>query len=435
MKSSHAALALLACVALPPAVKARWVLRDPMLAETGPGQQAPSFLQQAKQRNGGRNLRQQDSAEKAPVAPITVPDDKTPIHISVSAFQDGERCAKTLNWAFAKAQNRDRLSIGVVQARGEHDLDCVDHFHKEYLPQLCQSAPDQSSCEKSFSDRVRKKVITLAEAEGPNHQRSFSHELVDYGQSDKMCMQIDSHMGFLQNWDQLLMDDWIATHNEFAVLTHYPMAIDTPPDRAIETYLDCCSWTLENTIPRGHVCYDSERHHGMKPLMTTNWAAGLSFARCHSEQNVPIDPNLEYIFTGEEVSRATRLWTHGYDLYLPTRSVVLHNYTAATQAFHQADSYDVIAPKLMNSEKKLQSLLEMTGEAVGPVYQLGTQRSLQQWSDWGKPFEDITCTQRNYQRPPVADGKALEASAIHPTWRWQIDAEARRAGDRGDVKV
>ncbi len=72
-----------------------------------------------------------------------------------------------------------------------------------------------------------------------------------------------------------------------------------------------------------------------RPVLNAAWMAGLSFARCHAERRVPNDPHMPQvlhaaipgpharcmvcagaqIFWGEEMSRAARLWTHGYDLY------------------------------------------------------------------------------------------------------------------------
>ena len=43
------------------------------------------------------------------------------------------------------------------------------------------------------------------------------------------------------------------------------------------------------------------------------------------ERAVPVDWHLRWIFTGEEINRAVRLFTHGYDMYLPTCAAVLHN--------------------------------------------------------------------------------------------------------------
>merc|ERR1719487_1526430 len=71
------------------------------------------------------------------------------------------------------------------------------------------------------------------------------------------------------------------------------------------------------------------------PPLTMNWAAGQSFHRCHADRNVPTDVNLKWIFTGEEVDRALRLWTNGYDIYLPQNTAVMHEYSGAGQRFWQ----------------------------------------------------------------------------------------------------
>jgi|OM-RGC.v1.031980949 Glycosyltransferase (GlcNAc). len=47
------------------------------------------------------------------------------------------------------------------------------------------------------------------------------------------------------------------------------------------------------------------------PLLTNVWAAGLSFARCHFERRVPVDPNLPFVFDGEESTRTARGFTWG----------------------------------------------------------------------------------------------------------------------------
>ena len=63
-----------------------------------------------------------------------------------------------------------------------------------------------------------------------------------------------------------------------------------------------------------------------RPKLTPLWGAGLSFSKCHSETRVRYDPHLPQIFDGEEFSRASRLWTNGYDMYTPTRGIVFHDY-------------------------------------------------------------------------------------------------------------
>ena len=65
------------------------------------------------------------------------------------------------------------------------------------------------------------------------------------------------------------------------------------------------------------------------PVLAPLWSAALSFSKCHAVRKVPYDPNLHYIFDGEEYSRMVRFWTKGYDVYSPSRVIVGHDYNDA----------------------------------------------------------------------------------------------------------
>jgi hypothetical protein len=61
------------------------------------------------------------------------------------------------------------------------------------------------------------------------------------------------------------------------------------------------------------------------PVLAPLWSAAFSFSKCHAVKKVPYDPNLHYIFDGEEFSRMARFWTKGYDVYSPSAVVVTHD--------------------------------------------------------------------------------------------------------------
>ena len=64
-----------------------------------------------------------------------------------------------------------------------------------------------------------------------------------------------------------------------------------------------------------------------RPVLTAFFAAGFSFGRGHRLLSVPYDPYAAYLFDGEEMSMAARLWTSGYDFYAPDADVVFHLYS------------------------------------------------------------------------------------------------------------
>lgn len=375
--------------------------------------------------DGGTSLR---GSTQRTISPLSTPHAKTPIHMSVSAFQDGDRCAKTLRFALENAVNPERVSFGVVQAREVKDVDCIQEFQERHLPQLCEQLVSSGrsysagSCADTVLSQIRSSVIPPQQAMGPSHQRGLQKELIRFDRQDKFCMQTDSHMDFLQSWDKLLMDDWQKVNNEFAVLTAYVMDIKAKAGNYAHTNMvDCCGWTEDGDgMPRGNGCGDFPRVE--TPYLTMNWAAGFSFHRCHAEQNVPVDPNLQWIFTGEEVDRAARLWTSGYDLYLPTRAFVLHNYSHAQQRFWNYGG-DTAGRKGSESRLKVSELLELHGrrstptEHTGHYFTLGRQRTINQWKEFVKPAYnagDQACRRLGLVRFPVADPTGLEASARDP---------------------
>lgn len=347
------------------------------------------------------------------VPPLSEPDEHTTIVLEVSAFLDGSRCGRTIWLAFQRASNPARLRVNVLQARGhagEEMPDCVAEFKDGHLRELCAEGafqrhmvsphegvePSAGLCEELVLQAVNAWVIPLAQGMGPVHQRGLANLLLRYEGEDDMCLSTDSHMGFLRNWDQLLISEWLSLRNEFAVLTVYPGSM-TEMDKGlheITKFPTFCGYVhepsaMEPGMPRGCAAAAADRDPGEArlplPTLTMNWAAGFSFHRCHAERAAPADYHLKWMFSGEEANRATRLWTHGYDLYVPVLPVVLHDYTSAKQLFW---SYRDPAA-LKKSQKRLRLLLSMGGDTAGAEepaapYALGSQRTMEQFVNWSR---------------------------------------------------
>lgn len=65
-------------------------------------------------------------------------------------------------------------------------------------------------------------------------------------------------------------------------------------------------------------------HRPPSPPPAAFWAAGYSFSAASLVREVPYDPYLPFLFFGEEVSMAVRMWTRGWDLFAPDEHVVYH---------------------------------------------------------------------------------------------------------------
>lgn len=79
------------------------------------------------------------------------------------------------------------------------------------------------------------------QAQGPIYARSLIRKVLG---NEKYCMQIDSHTKFIKNWDNVIINEWKNTYNEFGIITSVP-----PSMLNIEKYsLD--SDDLQFTVPR-----------------------------------------------------------------------------------------------------------------------------------------------------------------------------------------
>lgn len=342
---------------------------------------------------------------EAPVPPLSLPSESTNIVVMLSAFMDGERCARSMYRALLRAKNPWRLSFSVIQAREQNHPDCAGIFRDLHVPELCQDGGvlggkyglSVDECKRKVLNKTQAWVVGATAGKGPAHQRGLASVLLSFESEEDFCLSMDSHMDFKPNWDEMVVNDWFSTQNEFAVLSAYPADVNQLNNDGY--FVDLCGYSLEGGIPRGRTGGDTPTSPRRAPYLTMNWAAGLSFHRCHMERTVPVDWHLPWVFTGEEIDRAVRLYTHGYDIYLPSNMAVLHEYAHAKQNFWSFTAPDQ-GKLAQNSHKRLLRLLQSQKEhRAGSIakaskeledpefwgqFGLGTQRSLEDFVDWSQ---------------------------------------------------
>ena len=145
------------------------------------------------------------------------------------------------------------------------------------------------------------------------------------GEQD-FALQIDSHSRFAPNWDTSVLQMHADIGDEQAVITHYPMGFDTETgalDAQMYTYFNVQSFraTQLPEVTSGAVDVQAAPK---RCAQTAFVAAGSLFGRGAMFKQVPYDPFI--YFHGEEITYAARLWTHGYNLYLPNRPFMWHDY-------------------------------------------------------------------------------------------------------------
>lgn len=233
------------------------------------------------------------------------------IFVSVASYRD-ERCSATLRSLFERASAPRNIFVGLCIQNKKGDPPC----------------PDGSICiegQGCFDSHIRVHHMRHNEAKGPAYARYFCAQMY---RGERYFLQIDSHMDFVQDWDAKIIDQQrrcpLPPGSRGAVLTHYPPADMTDEVRrgAVTTHI--CKGKFEGD---GMVSFLSMQHGNRPvPLKTYFVAGGFLFGPGSLVRDVPYDPHLAYLFWGEELLLAARMWTHGYDLFSPAAAVCSHVY-------------------------------------------------------------------------------------------------------------
>ncbi|POM63013.1 GlcNac transferase [Phytophthora palmivora] len=249
--------------------------------------------------------------------PPRVPNDPT-LFVGLSVFRDGYRCAKTIFTGLKRATNPNNVVFGVVDQVYPSDQKCMDAF----CVMATKEWPDKGEC--PYKDHIRVDERSAYESRGPTLARHQQQKLI---QDEEFCLQLDGHSIFTNGWDENLLKEWKGIGNEMAVMTTYIHHIhifvvdngDNVPPKKLELPHLCTTMRGVNGLVR--TVGGASMIGGSKmPQLEALWGAGFSYNKCHAEKRVPVDSHTLWIFDGEEFLRASRLWTHGYDMFGNVRS-------------------------------------------------------------------------------------------------------------------
>ncbi|KAJ1459658.1 GlcNAc-domain-containing protein [Pelagophyceae sp. CCMP2097] len=312
------------------------------------------------------------------------------IFVSIASYRDRE-CQHTLRSLFAAAAKPGNVFVGVVaQYDPLLDVDCFEAALGDH------------------ARNVRWTRVDAADAAGPCPARATAETLYA---GETYCLQIDSHMRFRKGWDAFLTGELARCGAERPVLTAYPVGYDLPNELAAETrptllapsHFGAADGMLRMT---GRVL----RRRPAAPVASPLWCAGFSFSRAADVREVPYDPHLRFLFFGEEVSMAARLWTShaprgcdffaptdwrrlnaalgGCDFFAPTENVLYHLWARDARADFRTDARDAERARLdtRRSLRRVRALFGIVADGddgddsdVGPhleSFGLGTRRSL-----------------------------------------------------------
>lgn len=316
------------------------------------------------------------------------------IFVQIPSYRDPD-CQWTIKDLFEQASRPERIFVGVFwQFVPELDQDCF----------VEQTRPEQ----------VRTKSIHARDSLGYSWACA---EVEKLWRGEEYTVRLDSHMRFEPGWDEIALETLAACPSPRAVLTTYPMGF-TPP-RNLQGGGAVTKPVAKDFDDNGILTFNSIINPGgppPRPMLTAFLAGGFYFGRSEILKEVPWDPYL--YFFGTEVSMAVRLWTHGYDLYAPNRSILYHNYERTGRSLHWDDDRKWAAINA-RSLARVRHLFgtERTNDPETTKdldrYGFGTARTLQDYEHFtGISFKNRTVPERakSYHFPYATLEEAQEAA-------------------------
>ena len=311
------------------------------------------------------------------------------IFVSIASYRDPQ-CAYTLFDLFDKAACPFRITVGVCQ----QNYTAVDQDAGEKYKSMARD-----SGVHDFSHHIRIMRMSAEQAQGPMYARHLIEKHLYRG--EKYYLIVDSHMLFTPNWDV----ECVKMYNQCLVWSPKPILTMYPED--FKPYNR--TWTMSNyeNEPGSYLRFKkfNEKTNVVEiegprfkrkpsaPQLALFWAGCFSFGSASQIKEVPYDGFGSFVFLGEEISMAARLWTSGYDLYHPQKMVVYHMWKRNRPTFWQLLS----EPSVNESHQKRQQMEKQGYQRIRSVlgiedpsqtltvtapFNLGTTRTLAEYENF-----------------------------------------------------
>jgi len=339
------------------------------------------------------------------------------IFVSLASYRDPE-CKNTLIDLFTKAKYPERVFVGICQQNAPGDDDCMD------------------AVLEPFAENIRVVRLSHFEAQGPMYARSIIEQSLYNG--EMFYLQIDSHMLFTQDWDEVCIQQLALCPSDRPILTTYPNDFDRVTRRHVilPNGLKKPIGSVPPTFIRfrefherlGFVEQEKENFfvEPKYPQPSLFWAAGFSFTLGELIDDVPYDPNCPFLFVGEEMGMSMRYFTHGWDFFAPGVNIVYHlmKRTYRNTFWEQVYQKNCVVDDITRLERKKQEAfaVERTTALVNgklqsnDPYGLGSARSISVWEDFtGINIKQRIVSKRSYAGlSPYEDANEIFVKRIVP---------------------
>lgn len=292
------------------------------------------------------------------------------IFVSIASYRDDE-CNLTIKRLFEKAKYPHNIFVGLCQQNSYND--------------------DEDSLYDIYNNNnIRVIRIPYYEAKGPTYARFLCSSLYN---GEEYYFQIDSHTKFIQDWDEIcinmIKEIKLKDLSKKPILSHYPKSFEDYDninnDNKNVPIIVLGRFDENNGIisMEGSESFYVNNFYNRNPYL----ASGMFFVESYFLNEVPYNARLDYLFVGEEVSHAIRLYTYGWDIYTPNINVIFHDYTRSGKP----KIWDNITYSAIEAEKKIKILLKMVNNYDEDdenikhdlkFYGLGTERTIEEYYDF-----------------------------------------------------
>lgn len=284
------------------------------------------------------------------------------IFVSIASYRDPE-LPNTVESLLSNAKYPDNLRIVVFEQNGEDDITISGKYPIELVIVL---------------------RTHYTNAKGPVWARYIIQKLYN---NEEYYLQIDSHSQFIKNWDSTLI--WmLKLLPEPAVLTQYPPEYN---NNGIydKTKMRSGIYVQGFSPVDGFFRIQSNYTKDIRniPYISRAWSACFSFSKGTMVKDAPYDPNLEFLFFGEEMDITLRLFTRGYYFYSPHINII---FTLFDRKYRRTFWQDIPKYNRVQKERISIELLSNRMFIKNEPYGLGNIRTIEKYCK----FADIESIQK-----------------------------------------
>jgi hypothetical protein len=254
------------------------------------------------------------------------------------------------------------------------------------------------------NENFRIEKVKYSISEGLGWARAVTNSLYN---GEKYTLQIDSHHRFVDNWDEILLEDFnqALKISDKPIITTYCTPFDPTksPDEweslpslmsqyefSSDKLLMSMPWYIQDYKDRDHI------------IRARTLSGHFYFTYGKFIEEVPYDPDIYFGGYTEETTMSVRAFTHGYDFFSPYRMIMWHEYTRSYRVKHWDDHGVESETKKTSGERdiyarnKTRQLFDQEDHGIEMgIYGLGNIRSLRDYEVYGG-FDFENCMIHDY---------------------------------------